>query len=108
MIRLGTNLYDSNDDTDDELILGDDPIRCGVTVWSSRLGPQGANLPTLKVIIEAKKKLLERQEGERHLVTSKMLRAGQWVPTQSISYVRNAELEEEDTIMIEAPVRKDV
>ncbi len=108
MIRFGTNPYDSNDDTDDELILGDDPIGCGVTVWSSRLGPQGVNLPTPKVIIEAKKKLLERQEGERHLVTPKIPRAGQWVPTQSMSYVRNAESEEEDTIMMEAPVRKDI
>ncbi len=41
MIRLGTNLYDSNDDTDDELILSDDPIRYsyGATIQSSRLGP---------------------------------------------------------------------
>ncbi len=77
MIRLGTNLYDLNDDTDDELILRDDLIRYRVTVWSSRLGPQGVNLPTLKVIIKAKKKLLERQEDKRHLVTPKMPRAGQ-------------------------------
>ncbi len=32
MIMLGTNPYDSNDDTDDELILGDDLIRCRVIV----------------------------------------------------------------------------
>ncbi len=77
MIRLGINLYDSGDDTDDELILRDDLIGCGVTVWSSRLGLQGVNLPTLKVIIEVKKKLLERQEDKRHLVTLKMPRVGQ-------------------------------
>ncbi len=41
MIRLGTNLYDSNDDMDDELILGDDLIEYSyrATIWSSRLGP---------------------------------------------------------------------
>ncbi len=66
---------------DDELILGDDLIRCKVIVWSSRLGLQGVNLPTLKVIIEAKKKLLERQEGKRYLATLKMPRVGQWVLT---------------------------
>ncbi len=76
MIRLGTNLYNLNNDTDDELIFRDDLIRCRVTVWSSRLGPQGVNLPTLKVIIEAKKKLLERQEGKKHLVTLKIPRTG--------------------------------
>ncbi len=58
VIRLGTNLYDSDDDTDNELILKDNPIEYGATVWSSRLEPQGANLPTLKVII--KEKLLEK------------------------------------------------
>ncbi len=31
-IRLRTNPYDSNDNTDDELILGDDLIGYGVTV----------------------------------------------------------------------------
>ncbi len=87
MIRLRINPYDSNDDTDDELILRDDLIEYRVTVWSSRLELQGVNLPTLKVIIEAKKKLLERQEGERYLVTSKMPRAGQWAPTWFTSYV---------------------
>ncbi len=97
-----------NDNTDDELILGDDPIRCGVTVWSSRLRPQRVNLLTPKVIIKAKKKLLEKQEGERHLVTPKMPRVGQWALTQSTSYIWNTESEEENTIMMEAPVRKDI
>ncbi len=32
IIRLGTNPYNSSNDTDDELILGDDLIRCGVMV----------------------------------------------------------------------------
>ncbi len=77
VIRLRTNLYDSSNNMDDELILRDDLIRCGVTVRSSRLGPQGVNLPIPKVIIEAKKKLLERQEGKRHLVTLKIPRVGQ-------------------------------
>ncbi len=77
MIRLGINPYDSSKNTDNEVILRDDLIGYRVTVWSSRLGPQGVNLPTLKVIIKVKKKLLERQEGKKHLVTPKMLRAGQ-------------------------------
>ncbi len=76
MVRLGTNLYNSGDDIDDELILRDDLIGYGVIVWSSRLGPQGVNLPTLKVIIKVKKKLLERQEDKRHLVTLKIPRVG--------------------------------
>ncbi len=37
IIRLRTNLYDLSDDTDDELILRDNLIRCRVTVRSSRL-----------------------------------------------------------------------
>ncbi len=101
-------LYDLSDNTNDELILGDNLIRCEVTVRSSRLGLQGVNFPTLKVIIEAKKKLLERQEGEQYLATLKMPRVGQWVLTQSTSYIWNAESEEEDIIITEASVRKNV
>ncbi len=60
MIRLRINLYDSSDDIDYELILSNDLIGCRVMIRSFRLGPQGVNLPTLKVIIKAKKKLLEK------------------------------------------------
>ncbi len=81
MIRLGTNLYNSNDDTDDELILGNDLIGYSrrVTVQSSSLGPlvDKVNLPSLKVVIKAKKKLLERQKGKRHLITLNIPRVGQ-------------------------------
>ncbi len=79
MIRLRTNLYDSDNNIDNELILRDDLIGYGATMRSFRIGShvEEVNLPTLKVVVEVKKKLLERQEGEKHLVTPKIPRVDQ-------------------------------
>ena len=95
--------YDSAEDTDEEVILGDDPVSPmeAAAVRSSRLGNRalGAVSTASGVSPEARKKLLERQEGERHLATPKMAQAGQWIPARPTSYVRNLDSEEEDTIM---------
>ncbi len=83
VIRFRKNLYDSNNNTDDELILRDNLIRYRAAVKFFKIGPhiERVNLPTSKVAVEAKKKLLERKEGEKYLVTPKMPRAGQWILT---------------------------
>ncbi len=62
MIRLGINPYNSDNDTDDKLILENDLIEYRVIVQSSRLGLQGVNLFTLKAVVKIKKKILESRK----------------------------------------------
>ncbi len=64
---------------DDELILEDDLIEYRAIVKSFRVGlhVDRVNLSTLKVVVEEKKKLLERQKGKRYLMTPKIPRVSQ-------------------------------
>ena len=115
-IQLGIESYDVEEDTEDELIAVECPAERGVTIQTAKIGSleaEGDRAHSKVAFDETKKKLLAKQEAERHLAAPKTARTRSWMLEKPLSYIRNVSSkkkqdvveEEQDVVMDDESIR---